>query len=265
MLTSTAVGFIQASDVALIRCRVAGLRLTWSDTKSLSASRPSSGRYEAPSSRATSSGTSWTSWYRIRHPEPLRPPRDRLADPPEADDPERRAVDVRSEQQQRPPRLPLAVADVPVALGQAPGRGHQERPGEVGGRLGQDARRVADSDPARGARRDVDVVEADRVVADHLQPRTSGVEERVVDLVGEQRQHPVATGDTPEQLVARRRQVVLPDVGVARGEDRLEPLVGDPSRDEDPRPPAHTRAATSGLTIARMRRSASSRFSCELA
>src|SRR5262249_29055951 len=35
VLISTAVGFIQASVSALMRWRVTGLRLTWSDTKSL--------------------------------------------------------------------------------------------------------------------------------------------------------------------------------------------------------------------------------------
>ena len=49
-----------------------------------------------------------------------------------------------------------------------------------------------------------------------LSPRPGGVEELVVDAVGEQGQHAVAAGDAAQQLVPRRRQLVLPDVGVAR-------------------------------------------------
>ena len=43
------------------------------------------------------------------HPEALGAARDGLADPPEPDDPDRRAVDVGAEQQQRSPRLPVAA------------------------------------------------------------------------------------------------------------------------------------------------------------
>src|SRR3954454_2803716 len=70
VLTSTAVGFIQARELPLMRCRVAGLRFTWIDTKSLSPRSTSSGRYDAPSSIAMSSGTSETSWYRMCIPNP---------------------------------------------------------------------------------------------------------------------------------------------------------------------------------------------------
>ena len=58
--------------------------------------------------RSTASGGSAASWYRTRIPKPVRPARDGLADPPEADDPERRAVDVGAQQQHRAPRPPAA-------------------------------------------------------------------------------------------------------------------------------------------------------------
>ena len=200
------------------------------------------------------------------HPEALRPSRQRLADPPEADDPERRAVDVGAEQQQRTPRLPVAVADVAVALGEPSGGGHQQRPGEVGGRLGQDARRVPDGDAARGAGRDIDVVEADGVVADDAKARPGRVEERVVDPVGEQGQDAVAAGD---RAAAARRAAAggRPPRGPSSqaAATGVEPLVRDASGDEDAGSLAHTRAATSGSTTVRIRASASVRFSCELA
>ena len=226
-------------------------------------------RYVAPSGPVTSSGSALDVVVQDPHPEPLGPPRDRLADPPEADDAERRAVDVRPEQQQRPPRLPAAGADVAIALGHAPGGGHQQRQGEVGGRLGQDARRVADGDAAPRARGDVDVVEADRVVADDPELRPGRVEELVVDPVGQQVSDAVAAGDPAQELVARRRQLVLPDVQRRRPpRSAVEPLVGDPARDEDartvvgPLTPAPRRAARRSV---RIRPSASVRFSREFA
>ena len=126
------------------------------------------------------------------------------------------------------------LPDEPVAFWQATGGGHEQRPGEVGRRLRQDARRIADLDAAPRARGDIDVVEADGVVADHPELRPGGIEELVVDLVGQQRQGAVDTGDAPQQLVSRRRQVPVPQVDVTRRADEVEALVGQPSRDEDP-------------------------------
>ena len=56
-----------------------------------------------------------------RHPEADGPPGDRLADPPEADDAERRAMHVRAQERQRAPGPPAAGPDEAVALGDAAG------------------------------------------------------------------------------------------------------------------------------------------------
>ena len=108
------------------------------------------------------------------HPEAGGAPGDRLADPPEADDPERRAVDVGAEDSwpgshvcQSPLR---ANGD---RLGEPARRRHQQREGEVGGGVGQRVGRVADRDAARGGGVDVDVVVADRVVGDRPQVRAA--------------------------------------------------------------------------------------------
>ena len=179
----------QASS-ALIRWRVSSAQVHVERHEvALRRAAPRAGRYVAPSGAVDLGRQRLHVVVQDRHPEPARPPRHRLADPPEADDAERRAVDVRPEQQQRAPRLPAAVADVAVALGDAPRGGHQQRQGEVGGRLGQDARRVADRRRRAAAQAgDIDVVEADGVVADDLELRPGRVEELVVDPVGEQRQ-----------------------------------------------------------------------------
>ena len=77
------------------------------------------------------------------------------------------------------------------------------------------------------------------------------VEQLVVDPFAEQDQHPVAAADEPEQLGARGRQLVGPDLGVAGRPDGVEPGVGDQPRDEDPRARAAGRHAPYG-SIERM-------------
>ena len=218
MLTSTAVGFIRASAAALIRCRVSGRQLDVERHEV--APRQQLLERQVASRRAGSSTSAGTRLRRRGRGSLIPNPCARRATAwpirPNPTIAERRAVDIGAQQQHRTPRPPAAVADVAVALGQPSRGGHQQRPGQVGGRLGQDARRVADGDPPPGARRDVDVVEADGVVADDLELRPGGVEELVVDPVREQRQDAVAPGDPPQQLVPRRRQLVLPDVDARR-------------------------------------------------
>ena len=197
------------------------------------------------------------------HVEAPRPFGHLTADAPEADDAQRGVVDVRPEQQQRSPGQPAARANVVVALGQPPGRGHQQRPGEVGRRLGQHARRIADRDAAARAGGHVDVVEADGEVADHPEAWASGVEQLVVDAIGEQGEQPIHATNALEQRGARRRQLVGPEVDLEGGE-RGEALVRQASGDEDPGP---SRAHATGVAArtSAIRSNARRRFSCELA
>ena len=135
--------------------------------------------------------------------EPLEPAGDGGADPPAADDPDRRAVQVAAEQEAPGPRSPHSPARTirsPSAR-RRDDREHQ-RHREVGGGIGQHVGRVADRDPARGGRRDVDVVDADRVVGDHAQVGRGG-EQLGVDAVGEQRQQTLgASAAAVEQFAA---------------------------------------------------------------
>ena len=87
-----------------------------------------------------------------------------------ADDAERAAGQVLPEMAERFPGLPFAGNAVLVPLDQPAGGADEQAKGHVGRGVGQHARRVADRDAARGGGRHVDVVEADREVADHLQP-----------------------------------------------------------------------------------------------
>ena len=115
---------------------------------------------------------------------------------------------------ERLPGLPLARLGVAVAIDEPAGRGDEQTEGHVGRGVGQHAGRVADGDAARRGGRHVDVVEADGVIAHHLEPGRR-VEQGGVDAVGQQRHQTVAVGDLLLEHVVGRRQRLGPDLGVA--------------------------------------------------
>jgi hypothetical protein len=125
--------------------------------------------------------------------------------PAEADDPEGLAGQVGAEEPERLPGLPFAGVDRPFGRDEVPGRREEQGDRDVRRRFREHARRVADLDPAAAGLGDVDVVVADRVVADDLEPRPGRVHHGRVDGVREERQEPFAAGDPPQQLVSRRR------------------------------------------------------------
>ena len=92
----------------------------------------------------------------------------------------------RAEHEVERPPLPAAAPNQPIAFGDAPRDAEDQRPGEIGGRLGQHVRRVGDDDAALARRGDVDVVVADGDVRNDLQV-AAGVDHRAVDRVGQQR------------------------------------------------------------------------------
>ena len=171
------------------------------------------------------------------HPERPRPRRQRLADPTHPDDSELAALDAGAEHHEHPPRPRLTGPDQPFPLRQ-PARDHQDqRHRQVGGGVGEHARRVGhDHAPAR-AGGDVDVVESDRDIGDDPQIGR-GIEEGVVDLVRQQR----------HRRVGGRQLLVANVVG-----DRLVAGPTPTPRRPGAAPPA--RSPGSG----RARRSASSR------
>ncbi len=134
-------------------------------------------------------------------------------DLPEADDAERRAVHVLTQEERRVPRLPAAGPRQPVALDDATGRCQEERERQVGGCLGEDARRVRDEDAALGRRRNVDVVVADGHLRDDAQP-LAGVEYGGVDRVDEHREEGVGIRCALDEDLVRRRLLLRPDFDV---------------------------------------------------
>ena len=72
------------------------------------------------------------------------------------------------------PTLPFAIAQPALGRRQAPCRRHQQRPGEVGRGVIEHARRVGRHDAGARTGGEVDVVVADRKVADGLEARCRG-------------------------------------------------------------------------------------------
>ena len=114
------------------------------------------------------------------------------------------------------PALPLAPAHQALAFRQPPRDRQDQRPGEIGDRLGQHVRRVGDDDAARPRVGDVDVVVADGDVRDRLQ-RRRGVDDGPVDRVGEQADERVLAGHPRSQLVGRNRALAGVQIDVRDG------------------------------------------------
>ena len=112
------------------------------------------------------------------HLEPARPTRDRLADLPEADDPQALAPQLAT---RVATPLPFTGADRRIRLRDVAEEGQHDRH-RVLGRGDRVARRGVDDHDARPRRRfDVDAIDSDARHADHAQPGSGGPEELRVD------------------------------------------------------------------------------------
>ena len=150
------------------------------------------------------------------HVEAVGAAGDRLADAPVADDAQRRAVHVGAQEGGGLPREPGAGGDGGGRVGELARGGQQEREGQVGGRLGQHAGGVADRDAASPARLEVDIVGADRHHRHGAQVRR-GVEQLVVDALGQQAQQALAVAYGVAELARRRGQLARPGLDVVPG------------------------------------------------
>ena len=122
------------------------------------------------------------------------------------------------------PRPPLAGAHGTLALGDAPCGGHHERPGGVGGRVGQHVGGVAHRYAPARRLRDVDIVEADGDLADDLELRPRGVHQLRVHPVRKQAEQAIDALDPLQEHVARRGHLVFPEVDVGNFTDHLQGL-----------------------------------------
>ncbi len=195
VLTRYAVGFISPSSRSPIRWRVSSVSGTCSETTS-AAREQLVQRQRVDDVHAVRLGES-------RHG---------LADAAVADDAERQAGEAAAEHERRRPLPRLAAAQEAVAFRNTPREREHERDRHLGRRVGEHVGRVRHDDAAALAFVEVDVVEADGVVRDDAKLRPGGVEQLGVDAVGQHRHEAIATGHPREQLLARRRQLLVVDV-----------------------------------------------------
>ena len=114
------------------------------------------------------------------HAERARPRRHQPADAAEAEQRERLVGELDAARSARAPRRRRAAS---AAAADVAGQREQQRERVLGGRDDVRLGRVADDDPARGRRLDVDVVDPDAGAADHAQ-RSGGRDQRGVDRRG---------------------------------------------------------------------------------
>ena len=136
------------------------------------------------------------------HPERRRPRRDGTADPSDAHQPELLASELGAEQEIEGPSLPVAASQQALAFRQPPRDGQNQRPREVGDRLGQHIGRMSDEHATRLRILDIDVVVPDGDVRHDLQIRC-GIDHAAVDRVGQQGDDRVLVGDTRAKLRGR--------------------------------------------------------------
>ena len=125
-------------------------------------------------------------------------------------------MQVDAEEALKLPGLPVAPAHEGVRGDDVAGGREQQRPGQVGRGLGQDAGRVDDGAAVGAGLVEVDVVIADRDVGDDLQTRSRG-EDLGVDSVAQHTDERIAAPHAFEQERTGHRLVVLVAVDLADG------------------------------------------------
>jgi hypothetical protein len=136
--------------------------------------------------------------------ESAQPPADGAADRAVADDPDRRAVQLRAEQREV---APATAAHLGVLIGQAPQRGEHQRERVVGDRLVVGAGGHGDRDAGGRRGREVDRVEADAGAGDDAQLGQLG-ERRRVERIG--------VGDHRHRAAAQLDELIGGPVAFAR-------------------------------------------------
>ena len=126
--------------------------------------------------------------------------RKRSADAAEADDADGFAGDFGADHMRRPPAAPFAGTQLAFPFPAAARYGQQQQHGDVGGAVGQYARRIGDDDALLLGGSDVDVIEADSEIAEDFRPDSIALEKRSRQSVGNGRQHRIIGQQSRAQL-----------------------------------------------------------------
>jgi hypothetical protein len=124
----------------------------------------------------------------------------RASDAADTDEAELLASQFHTKQVVKCPAAPRARTHLTLTLAESARNCENEAPGEIRTRVGEHVRRVGHNHAARSAGRQIDVVVADRNIADRLQLRPGGVEHGRIDRFGEQAHDGVLAGHPLQQL-----------------------------------------------------------------
>ena len=156
---------------------------------------------------------------------------DGLPDPAHAEDAEDLALQAHAEKAGRAEAGPVPAPQHRLGLGQAAGRGEDEREREIGRCLGQHAGGVAHHDPAGTGGLEVDVVHAHPEIRDDAGPAVGGADERRVKLVADGAEESVRLAQGRCQLRPVEGPVLHVQLcrkaGAEPGLDRLGKAAGD--------------------------------------
>ncbi len=152
-------------------------------------------------------------------------------DSSEAGEAQRRSRNILTEKQFGLPAGELPGSGELVGFDRAPCGGEDEQHRQIGSRVGEHTRCVADRDAVRGRRRNVDVVVADGVVRDSGQLGRS--EQVGVEAVGQLCDHDVEVAGCAgiAQLIGCR--LLVGHVHTARSAQRPHPRLGDGVGDQE--------------------------------
>ena len=174
------------------------------------------------------------------HLEPARAPGDLLADPAEADEPERLVGELEPGEAGA---LPAPLLERAVCLRDLAGEGEQQPEGVLGRRHDRGLRGVGDDDPALRRGGEIDVVHPHPGPADHLEAVGA------LDQVGRQLRR--AADDDRVVVADRRRQVAVGlDVDVESLSQKVDAGLGDRLPDENFHAATGSACASSAAGIA---------------
>jgi len=116
---------------------------------------------------------------------------------------------------------------------EASSRGQEQRPGQIGGRIGEHSRSRGDLDTSSSSLGDVDVVEADCEVRNHSELR-SNIEKSAIDSITQHAEQCACVGNTRNELVTSQGPVFVMHPDLESGTtERLDPRIWESTGDED--------------------------------
>jgi len=128
------------------------------------------------------------------------------------------------------PGLPFSFLNIAHPFQQAPPGSHHQGKRKIGSRIGENIGRISHRNSSGGSGLHINIIEAHRMITDHLQLRAGGIHYFPINMIGQQAQQAIHSTHVFQQLLARRRQLIGPDVGITKFFHQVQPLFRDHAR-----------------------------------